>query len=177
MTLALDTQLWVDHKGDGAPRAEGIVPVRNEEFRTSWPKPARGTGMWTSTHGTAGSWLDWMRQEGWFPNEDSARYWLIDVAPSARVYVIDSVADLEQLIQRFPKRVPSDFAQVDWAAAGASFDGIHLTVGGQWATRLQEPNLYGWDCESTLWFRWAFTGTPREISKAEALAALPQPVS
>lgn len=39
------------------------------------------------------------------------------------------------------------------------FDGMHLTDNGQWATRLppfDSPNLYGWDCESTLWFRWAF---------------------
>lgn len=30
---------------------------------------------------------------------------------------------------------------------------MHLTSEGQWRTRMSSPSLYGWDCESTLFFR------------------------
>ncbi len=34
------------------------------------------------------------------------------------------------------------------------YDGLHLTEKGQWDTHMGRTNLYGWDMESTLWFKW-----------------------
>lgn len=41
-------------------------------------------------------------------------------------------------------------------AIAKKYDAVHLTSEGQWRTRHSTPNLYGWDCESTLWLRWKF---------------------
>jgi len=39
------------------------------------------------------------------------------------------------------------------------YDALHLTHDGYLRTRSprRSPRLVGWDCESTLWFRWMFT--------------------
>lgn len=68
---------------------------------------------------------------------------------------------------------------VDWVKVGEVYDGVHLTARGEAETRMpwkrdllrgfenkerisfnlmtpEPPNLYGWDCESTYWYRWVF---------------------
>jgi|SRR5580765_3814057 len=126
---------------------------------------------------------DWGTHRGHADADDQAVTWrgfLLDVDPDVRVYVIDTYADLERLHDAFPfcvarigdsprlldptphlrsgpiARMP--WCGVDWLAVAARHDGIHLTDRGQGDTRLTMPlSLYGWDCESTIWFRWAFT--------------------
>lgn len=43
----------------------------------------------------------------------------------------------------------------DFELLAKHFDVIHLTENGQYETRLNHPDLYGWDCESSLWLNWA----------------------
>jgi hypothetical protein len=41
---------------------------------------------------------------------------------------------------------------------GKEYDALHLTHEGYLRTRSRrcKPSLIGWDCESTLWFKWVF---------------------
>jgi len=184
------TQLWIDHEGYGEPCAERYTPVRGE--KPGWAKPAARCAFWTSTHGDEDSWLAWLIGEVWSPGagrlEDHG-FWLLEPDPAARVYEIDALDDLVTLLRdyglpKYPtlpdagllsedKRILADDKRPDFEAmARDGFDGLHLTGEGQWLTRLSLPSLYGWDCESTLWFRWAFT-VARRTTHEEAIAALP----
>ncbi len=87
-------------------------------------------------------------------------------APDARVYVIDDVATLARLIRAHPEQgapvVPAWVrAPIDWPSVALDVDAVWLTERGQALTRFSEPSLHGWDCETVLWLRPAFTvGAP-----------------
>jgi hypothetical protein len=89
------------------------------------------------------------------------------VALPVRVVEIDSQEDLHALNDEFgvPDPVSLECHQKrrshpvkrwpNWERLARHFDAVHLTEKGQWDTRLPPSgdNLYGWDCESTLWLR------------------------
>ncbi len=164
-------QAWVcGQRSVPRPDRESLLPV----VRNHWPGPKpRGTerrksgGMWTSTfHERFGSaWIQWCLSEEFDCDRSDPRWhtWLLTPAPEARIFQIDSYADLEHLVDAYPherawttdpsmrERYPA------WELVAQDYDGVHLTDGGQWQTRLSEPlNLLSWDCESTLWLRWSF---------------------
>lgn len=148
------------------------------------PKPRFGTGLWTSSYGAEGNWLDYMDKSAWYPQNPGGPeawiFWLLEVDPAARVYEIDGLADLLELCRRYPttkqrSEYPFDTAPrditVDWAAAARDLDAVHLTYTGHLQTQMPRddalPDLAGWDCECTLWFRWRF-GTIRQVSASTA---------
>lgn len=137
-----------------SPSPSRLRPVRNDGF----VKP-RG-GMWTSPIRSY-SWKSWCEDNEFRDDLPTQEYTLTPVS-HARVVVIDSVYDLEVLLSRFTApqdpQLESLMGKVlDFEALSSIVDGIHLTERGQWRTRLSTPNnLYGWDVESVLWFRWVF---------------------
>lgn len=163
--------------GNPRPDRDGVRPIA-EPF-CGWIKPMGG--LWTSTQlssdGYCG-WIEWCNDEKFGPLQN--RVWRLDVDPTAKVYTIDEHADLKRLAQLYPPvcdhknrtRRPGSMGDgqsygcpdavrsigsgVYWRGVAEDFDAVHLTDAGQWATRHTTPNLYGWDCESTLWFRWKF---------------------
>jgi hypothetical protein len=167
--VSLSTQLHVGRRGDDQYdlTAKLFKPIRVE---SPIPRPKPRGGLWTSTwhEEYGGGWVQWCLSEEFECDRSDPTWpkcWLLDPAPDARVYTIDSYADLQALVDRFPHRYDYEDrgfgAHVDlqprWLSVAEHYDGVHLTDAGQWATRLSHPlNLYGWDCESTLWFRWSF---------------------
>jgi hypothetical protein len=119
--------------------------------------------FWTSTYnGFSSSWLEWCEIE--MPEWVKPYNFVLTVDPSAKVYVINSLEDLEQLVAMYPYGgfMSQYLTYIDWAAmANEGWDGIQVTEAGQWATRYSNPGLNGWDCESTAWFRWVFTSVER----------------
>ena len=84
---------------------------------------------------------------------------IVKVKKDARILTIDSLEDLIKLCDDYPGKV-IDFLKtyrfIDWEKVSKNYDGVYLTEKGQMATRWSQPSLYGWDCESTLWFRDVF---------------------
>lgn len=161
----LGTQAWVARKNSPAPAAEHFQPVRVREH--PWIKPDHVGGLWTSTydprHGSG--WVQWCLAEEFGCDRSDPRFpiWTLEPEPDARICRIDSYADLEAVVAEYPHRVERSHGWTDiaphWERLADDFNAVHLTEQGQWATRLTHPlNLYGWDCESTLWLRWAFSG-------------------
>jgi hypothetical protein len=135
-----------------------------EERLCGWVKP-RG-GFWTSSLTDTGrsGWIDWCLSEGYQGPEFDL--WHLDPDPDARVYTIDTYDDLLRLGNRYPPVCDHERecdrlslgSGVGWRQVATDYDAVRVTEEGQWATRLSHPfNLYGWDCEATVWFRWRFT--------------------
>lgn len=157
--LPLQAALWdVDAQ---PPSVDKFMPLSAESKASRKP---RSGGLWTSTFlgmGQISGWAQWCRDETF--GHDKARLWLLTPDPEANVVHVDTLADLHDLHERYG--ITETFGegrytdhQLDWSAmVDVGVDAMHLTDEGQWATRLSHPiDLYGWDCESTLWLRWAF---------------------
>lgn len=159
-TVALGLQV---HVGD-RPRPRAVRPPQNSDGH-AMNKPLGG--LWTSSldHATGG--CDWVRfcREG-YRDARAFHGWLLSPAPTARLAVVDSHADLCALHARYGLLAapagPWD-GGLDWERLAADYDGLHLTARGQRETRwpFGSPiTLYGWDAESTWWARWMFVGEP-----------------
>lgn len=157
----LPTQLFVTRQGVYAP--EKIKPVRNYNV-----KPIGG--LWTSTFDveTKNGWVEFCENEMFaLPESGVWRGYILVPMKKARIYTIDNFAHLYHLIEKYPYRPyeKEDFSSfmkekvfIDFEKMSKDYDAIHLTDDGQWQTRYTPGiDLYGWDFESTLWFRDCFT--------------------
>src|SRR5690606_6276748 len=133
-------------------------------------KPKPGTALWTSSYlgeKYGSDWIQWMLTSS---TQDTFDCYLLTPDLAARIYTINTLAHLSRLQEKFPY-VPEELRAhidqgagyynehrfIDFEAAAREYDAIHVTVEGQWETRFSFPaNLYGWDCESTCWFRGNF---------------------
>lgn len=142
-----------------------------------WIKPTGG--FWTSTYLPEGphasKWIEFCDQEDFWGEGKVGT--LLDVKDDARVYSIDSKPHLDALLMIGKKRiVHTDRYYPSWGLMRVLYDGIRLTERGEWETRYSYPNsLYGWDSESTLWFRNVFHNVrpyKGELIRREAVGSI-----
>ncbi|MEH6848066.1 hypothetical protein CON15_19775 [Bacillus cereus] len=155
-------QLFV---GELTPCEEHITPVRNE---MGMNKP-RG-GFWTSTyineeHGS--DWVLWSLGNEFYTCTNSTS-WLLTPSTGARIATVDSHQDLVELTEKYKAKnemkllgassLMTRFDHlIDYEKLSQDYDAFRITEKGQMDTRFSHPhNLYGFDCESTVWFRWCF---------------------
>lgn len=131
------------------PNRDAVKPIVNQR---SFVKPLGG--LWTTPVG-APTWSDWCRDSDWGDWPDHGRHVLTPRA-DVRVAVVGSLRDLLALIEAYPGESLMEPVVDFERMAGDGWDGIWLTDAGFRATHLSSPGLYGWDLESTLWFRWVF---------------------
>lgn len=141
---------------------EGQRPVISPVVNQIHVKPAGG--FWTSTFTPqkqeSSAWVEWCASESqdWITKFG----YVLEVLETARIYSIESVGDLEKLLRDYDpvvwrsKNFELEDKYLNYELISKDFDGVHLTEDGQWRTRMSKPGLYGWDCESTLWFRDVF---------------------
>lgn len=145
------------------PSPDQFVPIRNFKLPI---KPLGG--LWTSTwipSRQTSDWIEWCRCEQ-FGDPDKRDWWLLTPDPQARIVTINDHADLKALWKDYSycyhKGKHFNYEALDFECIADDYDAIHLTRAGQRRTRLTlDINLYGWDCESTCWLRWKFTGIER----------------
>lgn len=151
---ALKTQAWV---GSSEPTSKRLEPMLAEGRSIFKPKG----GLWTSTyHEDFGSdWCQWCLSEEFRIDRHKplVRLWTLEPRDDARIFVVNTYADLEELVEEYRTDARGFRDYPDWLKVSRDFDAIHLTKSGQLATHLTYPySLYAWDCESTVWFRWRF---------------------
>lgn len=119
-------------------------------------------GFWTSTFNDEylSDWVRWGLGEEFYSVDELSKSTLFILYPKKdiRIYTIDSVADAKKLFDMYERESDDPYQRkLDFEKLAIDFDGINLTEEGQEVTRHSEPNsFYGWDCESTVWFRWCF---------------------
>jgi len=134
------------HYGSSAYDPALLRPIRNR--RIPFVKPLGG--LWTSPVDSDWGWVDWCKAEEYGLSHLCRHF---DVRFKGKLLTVDSEADLDLLPWRdvcpgINQQVP-DFE----AIVAEGYQGMHLTVDGQHATRTTWPRtLYGWDCESVLIF-------------------------
>lgn len=141
--------------GKREPHESLLIPIHNQ---VGFVKA--GGGLWTSTYAKE-YYSDWVLayEDMWGIPSQGLDGWLLTPTPHARIYTVDSLADLHWLHERYEiqNELSSFMKRLDYEKMAVDFDGMHLTRKGQWDTRMSHPiDLYGWDCESTHWFRWCF---------------------
>lgn len=160
VTTDIPKQIFAHHQ---LPTESSVLPVTNNNF---FVKPFGG--LWTTPTG-APTWLAWCDRENFRPEKTLTNYELAPVKDLTLV-VIDSLEDLENLLNVYALPRSSEYSTIlhyhqltrvlNFEKLATVFDGIWLTETGQSQTRLSQPdNLYGWDLESVLWFKWSFSET------------------
>jgi len=129
-------------------------------------------GFWTSTYTPnekyISAWVEWCSSEepGWLVG----KYYIVYPKKEAKIFRINSYKDLSYLFENYPLTehefldlMPKYTKFIDWVKVSKDFDAVHMTEKGELIARgnctffLQDGySLYGWDCESTLWFRDVF---------------------
>jgi hypothetical protein len=170
--LTVAPQLWVG-------------PRRPAEVKVRWDRPPDLSSKprfrpWTSTYISpkfGSAWVQFCLRTGTDGGRDPKKLWkswllTVDESSPPSVYVVNSADDLVRLVQAYPVNEATrpdlrldgreaDAARYpDWNAVGRVYDAVHLTKRGQRATATRvagKPDLVGWDCESTVWFKWVFS--------------------
>ncbi len=153
-TRAFPPQLYA---GDRERLDRTVWPVRNDPQRLGKP---RG-GFWTSTYDRdyGSAWVSWCVAYRY--NDPLDLHWtVLHVRQSARIAVIDSADTLAGFIEQYP-RILRQRRGLDFELLSQDYDGLHLTTGGYIDTHSGRSalRLLGWDCESTVWFKWVFSRT------------------
>lgn len=168
----LGDQIWLSTSSARRPD-----PSRLRSVTSAWiegrdkqgfpaAKPSAG-GMWTSSY-DSDHVSGWARTAAARALLDSpVHHWLLKVSCNVRIAVVDNYEDLLCLVQAYPLPAAPELSllgpSLHWEALAEDYDALHLTHSGMLATRHLPrggdlgPSLMGWDCESTLWFRWSFS--------------------
>jgi len=146
-----------------APSATNFVAISSNST-VNWVKPIGSGGFWTSTahqQGADSRWTSaWLQQEDIDSTKD--KLWLLKPELDLKddqftPYVINDGEDLDCLIRCYPPPLTTGGTLApQWTRVAQDWIAITLTSAAvsSVATLGRVPNLCGWDCESTLWFRF-----------------------
>jgi len=117
-------------------------------------------GLWTSHYNkvTGSEFVDYCKDISTLRLKEWKGF-ILTPSLEAKVLVIDTLEDLLSALNRYERETILPFSRnLDFEKMAEDYDAIHLTRNGQIETRHSFPtSLYGWDVESTHWFRWKFT--------------------
>lgn len=101
MDRQVQRQLWLS---DTSEIKHEVTPVRNsEETGAVIKKPARETGLWTSTwreETQDSDWIEWCRGND-YGNPDGGYWYLLTPKTDVKLYVIDGTHDLEMMLHDY----------------------------------------------------------------------------
>lgn len=142
----------------------GIESIDEDEFneiKNTDDSNKPSGGLWSSSYRKYSKYKsDWLRFCG--IERFSAGFIdygvLIDLKKNTRLYVIDTMDDLERLYESNKHHTISGFKTLDFEKISSKYDAIYLSAKGQISTRygrrnlisIKELNLYGWDVECLL---------------------------
>lgn len=167
--------LW-HSKTKAAPDPSLLLFPTNRQHRS---KP--DGGLWTSPEGSEYGWIDWLRDNEYLerPSWHSGFWYRFHVDGEPNLLVVDSPEAVNRTMERWSlpdSLVPDldDFAlrTLDHESiCAAGYDGLWLTHEAESYCRWQmQMIMYGWDCETVLWYRWCFDRV--EDASADVLQSL-----
>jgi hypothetical protein len=161
-TVSYGSQLVILEAGI-TPSAEQVQPVINRT-QNYFNKPQSG-GLWTSSI-TVRDPSDWAVIGGLVEGmvTPDSQMWRLTPKSDTRILHITDRGAFDAMMSRYRHTVsigPMQFAVTDFERLSHDFDALHVTqraISEVSATAIDptDASLYGWDLESTLWFRWMF---------------------
>lgn len=108
-------------------------------------KPRGQNILWAFPMDDGASWIDRAKSDDWLLHYWQAyqrgEYWTLKLDPNAKLAIIDSEADLKDLMNCFPVRNPTGAwgpernGAIDWTRLSKRFDAFFLTRKGEKETR------------------------------------------
>jgi hypothetical protein len=94
----------------------------------------------------------------------AGKLWLLHPKGNARVAVISSPHDLQHIIESYPVQGPG---LIDWEGLSMDYDAVWFPDPQQWRhTEGRAGTFFHMvDVESSLWFRWCFNGSVKQLAK------------
>lgn len=144
----LKDQLFIPPRGQKWRGLPSSASVKNMGMN----KPLGG--FWTSTYrGGRSDWADWATVN--LERKKATQGILLE--PGGKVYHLDDQSDYDRLFAKFPRKGMFDEDFIDWEAVSRAYDGVHISRQGirnlaSLGSTNNDPPLYGWDVESTVWF-------------------------
>lgn len=131
------------------PKAEMVLPLVNREGMINKPVG----GVWTSSMNDVGlsGWIEWCYREAFRTTGGQQPMWALEPKADAVLLVVETMEDTEALAAVYGYTNKYDEVQFDFERMAEDYDGLTLRT----PYGVGEP-FYGWDCESTIFFRWAF---------------------
>lgn len=139
------SELGLQMRKGAKPEVAKVEPVSIMDHRS---KPFGG--VWTSSLTEEGSsdWERWCVEQNFRTDRDDMS-WTLKPSDDVVLLHVESRADVAALEECFGKQGLFG-VELDWEAMAKEFDGLSLS--NPWVG----DTFYGWDCESTLFFRWSF---------------------
>jgi hypothetical protein len=182
------SQAWASRSGE-APTPNLILPVMNYRDKPRggmWTSTLRCDGS-----ADLSAWESWARGAGGLDDCVDRPTWVLIPDPAARVIEVDGCRDMDDLLANYSWPTCAEWRGRDavgcrschgqgchlpalggcWEprmdfvlVAADGFDAVHMTARGIERLRRAHPEYVGtWECESTVWFRWAFAGRARRV--------------
>lgn len=128
-------------------------------------------GLYTSTYlgkKLGSDWVQWcIGNDFHVPENGIWKGYLIEINKDAKIFIVNSLEDMHYLFDTYssPMLERLSLEQIDFNKMAEDYDGIHMTMHGERVTR--HPflfgddrggmrSMYGWDVESTHFFRNVF---------------------
>lgn len=123
--------------------------------------------LWTSTFTPQGEycsdWIEWCvnNMPEWLPYSED-KCWVLIPKDDCKIVVIDSMQDYLSVLNEY-SAVTKYGKMINYEKLSEKYDAIHVTTKAAYDLRFIDSNrypdimsLYGWDVESTAWFRLCF---------------------
>ena len=166
MQTKLPTQAHVNSR---KPSADRFEPPMSGKSGGGFGKPSGG--FWTSTFDTLteDGWVAWCRAERFREcgRSETVEVWLLEPVV-CRVYEVRTKHDNLEFHQQYGVEWEGSqymmYSGIDWLAVADDYDAVRLVNPYADGIRFSDiaSTFYGWDCESTLWLRWAFEDSLRK---------------
>lgn len=143
----------------------------NQEF-PGFFKPKTG-GLWSSPEKSLWGWKDWCDSEMFYKGWGFSCGFKFKLKKNAKIYVIDSIQDFDQLPKRFKLSVSRWIGEeydIDWEKLSSEYDGLLLTYKGYLEFRSNmRMGFSTWDCESLLIFNLDCISFVKSLRRCELL--------
>ena len=164
---------WFLVYGKGCYNPSKFKKVRNPKyFDPILLKPETG-GLWSSPKKSLWGWKDWCDSEMFIKGWGFSCGFKFKLKKSAKIYVINSIKDFEQLSKRFKIFVPGRIVEkycIDWEELSLEYDGLFLTYEGYLDFRNNSRiEFYSWDCESLIIFNLDCISFVKSLRRCELL--------
>ena len=146
------------------PRTEELEVKEIKNMGFNKPIGALWTSTFTPQNEYCSDWIKWCvdNMKEWLPTSED-KCWVLIPEDECKIVVINSMQDYLAVLNKYSIMTSIGRYMIDYEKLSKDYDAIHLTVKAvrdlSFIDSKKYPDIedfYGWDVESTAWFRLCF---------------------